>query len=237
MLFSLLRNGTKDPKEIAFIIIIYFLALSLSFAGHEFAHAFSAHILGDDTAKNRGRMTLNPMAHIDIKGMIFLIILGFGWGKPVPVNPSNFDRLKSKKLSNAIVDLSGVFANFVMALISAIALMFITKMYFTSGNMWLVLVSQFFELVHAINIVLLGFNLIPIPPLDGFNFWVNVLPVKFKYTNFFRAYLKYAPTVLMVLIIAGIVFNFSVLSYVIDLIAWPFETIIFLICNLIGSIL
>lgn len=232
MLFSLLNSGISDPKEIAFVIIMYFLALSLAFAGHEFAHAFSAHLLGDDTAKNLGRMTLNPLAHIDLKGMIFLILLGFGWGKPVPVNPSNYDKLKSKKLSNVIVDLSGVFANFIMALIAAIVYVLIAALT-DHSIIWFSLIRQFLSIFHAINLTLLGFNLIPIPPLDGFNFWVGVLPVRFRYSNFFRKYVQFAPMVLFGLIILGMLIRLSALSLIIEFISWPFEKIIELICSLI----
>lgn len=232
MLFSLLNSGISDPKEIAFVIIMYFLALSLAFAGHEFAHAFSAHLLGDDTAKNLGRMTLNPLAHIDLKGMIFLILLGFGWGKPVPVNPSNYDKLKSKKLSNVIVDLSGVFANFIMALIAAIVYVLIAALT-DHSIIWFSLIRQFLSIFHAINLTLLGFNLIPIPPLDGFNFWVGVLPVRFRYSNFFRKYVQFAPMILFGLIILGMLIRLSALSLIIEFISWPFEKIIELICSLI----
>ncbi len=232
MLFSLLNSGISDPKEIAFVIIMYFLALSLAFAGHEFAHAFSAHLLGDDTAKNLGRMTLNPLAHIDLKGMIFLILLGFGWGKPVPVNPSNYDKLKSKKLSNVIVDLSGVFANFIMALIAAIVYVLIAALTDRS-IIWFSLIRQFLSIFHSINLTLLGFNLIPIPPLDGFNFWVGVLPVRFRYSNFFRKYVQIAPMILFGLIILGMLIRLSALSLIIEFISLPFEKIIELICSLI----
>ncbi|MCQ2465955.1 MAG: site-2 protease family protein [Clostridia bacterium] len=232
MLFSLLNSGISDPKEIAFVIIMYFLALSLAFAGHEFAHAFSAHLLGDDTAKNLGRMTLNPLAHIDLKGMIFLILLGFGWGKPVPVNPGNYDKLKSKKLSNVIVDLSGVFANFIMALIAAIVYVLIAALT-DHSIIWFSLIRQFLSIFHAINLTLLGFNLIPIPPLDGFNFWVGVLPVRFRYSNFFRKYVQFAPMILFGLIILGMLIRLSALSLIIEFISWPFEKVIELICSLI----
>lgn len=224
MLFQLIRSGA-DAKEIAFILILYFLALSLAFAGHEFAHSFAAHLMGDDTSKFMGRMTLNPLAHIDPKGILLLILVGFGWGKPVPVNPSNYTRFKSKRLMGVIVDLAGVAMNFIMAFVAEI-LYAVVNCTLSTDNMWVSLIIQFLGLFYSINILLLAFNLIPINPLDGFNFWVGVLPVKLRYTNFFRNYCKYAPIVLFVLIIAGMVMQISVLDYILDLISFPFEMII-----------
>ena len=120
MLFSLLRQGYTDPKMILFVVLLYFLALSLAFAGHEYAHALVAHLLGDNTAKNMGRLTLNPLAHTDLRGVIILILLGFGWGKPVPINPANFHKIKSRKLGIVLVSLAGITANLLMAFVSSI---------------------------------------------------------------------------------------------------------------------
>lgn len=234
MLFRLIRSGA-EPKEIAFIIILYFLALSLAFAGHEFAHAFAAHLMGDDTAKNRGRLTLNPVAHIDPLGMISLIFLGLGWGKPVPVNPNNFSKF-NVRLSNVIVDLAGVTANFIMAFICSIGSVFVIA-FGSPDNMWMSLIAQFFELSYLLNISLMGFNLLPIPPLDGFNFWVNVLPVKFKYTKFFRVLVQYGPRVLLILVFAGMLFNIPVLSIIIDIISWPFSALISLVSGMLLAVL
>lgn len=233
MLFSLIRSG-YSPKEIAFVIILYFLALSLAFSGHEFAHAFSAHLMGDDTAKNRGRLTLNPMAHVDLRGMLFLILVGFGWGKPVPVNSGNYTKLKSRTISSLIVDLSGVFTNFLMALLSSIALVFVAR-FADKDVIWWSLVAQFLALSMSINITLLAFNLIPIPPLDGFNALFTVLPVKVKYTNFYRKYCQIAPLVLFALILIGTFLGYSILSYIMSIIAYPFATVINWITGLIAS--
>lgn len=235
MLFNLLRKG-YGPAEIAFILILYILALSIAFAGHEFAHAFSAHLMGDDTAKNRGRMTLNPVAHVDIKGIIILILVGLGWGKPVPVNPSNYTKLKSRTLSCIIVDLSGVFSNFIMAFIAAI-LMVVVERFANFEVMWWILIEEFLDLLYMINISLMAFNLLPIPPLDGFNALFTILPVRVKYTNFYRKYVQIAPLVLLGAILLGAATNIQVFGFILDIIASPFEKIIFFACTWLSKLL
>lgn len=235
MLFRLLRYG-YGPKEIAFVLILYILALSIAFAGHEFAHAFSAHLMGDDTAKDRGRMTLNPVAHVDIRGILILILVGLGWGKPVPVNPGNYTKLKSRTLSCVIVDLSGVFSNFIMAFISAILMVFVGR-FANFEIMWWSLVVQFLDLLYMINISLLAFNLLPIPPLDGFNALFTILPVRVKYTNFYRKYVQIAPLVLLGVILLGAAVDIHLFDFILDIIAMPFDKIISLVCGLLARLL
>lgn len=215
MLFSLLRQGYTDPKMLLFEILLYFLALSLAFAGHEFSHALAAYLLGDDTAKRMGRLTLNPLAHTDLRGVIFLILLGFGWGKPVPVNPNNLTKLKNRRVSNIIVSLAGIFANLLVAFISAIACFVILRLRLQgSGQHVLVdFVLTFFTVWEQINICLLVFNLIPIPPLDGFKVIEQLLPLKFRYSGFFRGYCHYAPMIFFAIILLSAFSDYSIISY------------------------
>ena len=119
MLINLFRSGL-EPREIIYLLIIYIFALTLSFAIHEFMHAAVAVWLGDPTPRNMGRLTLNPLAHLDPFGTILLLTVGFGWGKPVMYNPSNLNRFKNHRAMNIMVHLAGVTGNFLVAIVSSI---------------------------------------------------------------------------------------------------------------------
>jgi len=140
--------------------LVAIAGLLLAITIHEFAHAWMANRLGDPTAKNLGRLTLNPFKHLDLFRTLFLLIAGFGWGKPVPYNPSN---LKSDA-DEVKVAFSGVTANFLLALVLGIPLRIATIMHIPTDNyLWL----SALELLVEMNLVLIAFNIIPIPPLDG----------------------------------------------------------------------
>lgn len=145
--------------------IIGFLTLIVALTIHEFSHAFSAHLLGDDTAKKEGRMTLNPLAHLDFLGTLMLLLVHFGWGKPVPVNPANF---KNRRLGNALTAIAGPASNFILAAAIGIILRFIPQNWTWA---WLIL-----SILVFYNLLLLLFNIIPIPPLDGSRILYLFLP-------------------------------------------------------------
>lgn len=167
------------------------VGLLLAITVHEFAHAWAANRLGDPTAKKFGRLTLNPFAHLDPIGTLFLLIAGFGWGKPVPYNPSN---LKSDA-DEIKVALSGVMANLLLALLLGIPLRIATAMHVPiDSNMWL----MGLELIVEMNLVLIAFNIIPIPPLDGSKVLMHFMSFDAR-LNFERI----GPILLIALIIAG----------------------------------
>lgn len=144
-------------------VIPWVVAIVLAIGVHEFFHAWSAHKQGDDTAEREGRLTLNPLAHIDWMGLILLLVIGFGWGKPTPFNPYN---LKYKKWGSALVSLAGPASNLLMAL----AALTLFKLFgFTNLNWFLStnFLEVFLLFMIQLNVVLFVFNLIPIPPLDG----------------------------------------------------------------------
>lgn len=144
--------------------------ICLSF--HEASHAFAAFILGDSTAKNNGRMTLNPLSHIDPIGFLALLFFHFGWAKPVPINYRN---LKKPKRDSAIIALAGPISNFFLATIFyTIAYGIITVNY----NDLTYAIAQFLSLTAMISVGLGVFNLIPIPPLDGSHILMPILPRK-----------------------------------------------------------
>ncbi|OAS13711.1 site-2 protease family protein [Paenibacillus oryzisoli] len=165
-----------DWNTLPFVILV----LVLSFTIHEWAHAYSAYKLGDDTAYKFGRVSLNPMVHLDLFGTIMLLIAGFGWAKPVPVNRGNFKR---PRLFGIIVTAAGPISNLVMAFIT----LFIFALFQKYG--WLDGMSKgssdainiFFQLMVTINLRLFLFNLIPIPPLDGYRIIQDV--VNLRYTD------------------------------------------------------
>jgi Zn-dependent protease len=174
-----------------FFAIMAIVGLLLAITVHEFAHAWAANRLGDPTAKKFGRLTLNPFAHLDPIGTLFLLIAGFGWGKPVPYNPSN---LKSDA-DEIKVALSGVMANLLLALLLGIPLRIATAMHVPiDSNMWL----MGLELIVEMNLVLIAFNIIPIPPLDGSKVLMHFMSFDAR-LNFERI----GPILLIALIIAG----------------------------------
>lgn len=138
------------------LFLIWMILIVFTISIHEYFHAFTANALGDSTAKYQGRLTLNPLAHLDPIGTLLLLIVGIGWGRPVPFNPLN---LRNQKWGPAIIAISGPASNFLAAVAVGLLLRF-----FEPTNL---LLYFFWSLFVWINLVLGIFNLLPIPPLDG----------------------------------------------------------------------
>lgn len=183
-------------------LISRILVLLTAFSVHEFAHAWTADRFGDDTPRFNGRLTLNPLAHLDVMGSLLLLFAGFGWAKPVPVNPYVLQRRSPSAMM--LVSLAGPLSNFFMALLAAIpfrlnlitAEQAINDAYF--ATQLLPTLPQFLWEFITINLVLMLFNLIPLAPLDGEKILDFVLPPSFR--SFFESIRPYSPIILLVLL-------------------------------------
>lgn len=173
-------------------LILSFPAVIIALSFHEYAHAWLADKLGDPTPRFTGRLTINPIAHLDILGTIMLLFFRFGWAKPVMVNPANF---KKPRRDMALVALSGPVINFILALIFSIPF----KLGIHLG--WAT--ERFFFNALIINLSLMVFNLIPIPPLDGSRIVSYFL--SYKLDKYYREIERYGMIILLLLIGLGIV--------------------------------
>lgn len=158
-----------DAATLISRVIILIIALTV----HEFAHAWAAYRLGDDTARMNGRLTLNPLAHLDPMGSLMLLVAGFGWARPVPVNPYAVERRTPNGM--AWVSLAGPFSNFLLAVLAAIPLRFYWVPFSFGDGIFPTPYSFLVEFMW-VNLALMLFNLLPIAPLDGEKIAINTLP-------------------------------------------------------------
>ena len=206
MLFDLLRNIRTGTQIEIWQIVVYILSslavIFLTMPVHEAAHAFTADRLGDRTARYQGRLSLNPFNPIDPVGAVCILLFGFGWARPVPVNPNNF---KNPKGGMAITALAGPVSNIIVALVS-LFLMNAARAIIAAASISLstvvLIILLFFNYIAQINVSLAVFNLIPIPPLDGSRLLTAVLPNRAYYK--LMQYERYFFIVLMALLWTGI---------------------------------
>jgi len=187
------------------VLLIPSLIFSLSF--HEYAHAWMAHRLGDNTAAHMGRLTLNPIAHLDLMGSMALLIMGFGWAKPVPVD-SRF--LNDPKNDMVKVAAAGPIANIILAVFAAIFLRIFFGLGMVSNTF-----KTFFIIFMQINITLAVFNLIPLSPLDGSQILSPFLEKRFG-TDIIWKMKVYGPQILFFILIFSAITNIHIFSFIIN---------------------
>lgn len=202
MIFDLFNNRISPLYFIFFII-----SLLISLTVHELAHAYTSFKLGDSTAKIDGRISLNPLHHIDPYGFLAILIVGFGWAKPVMMNPYNFKNYRDGIFFTA---LAGPVSNITMAILGM--LIFNIKLPFIA--------QEFLGVFININIILASFNILPIPPLDGYKVFSRVLSDKLYYqAEFYER--KYGFIILMVFLISGLLRTiwFPVYSFLLNFVS------------------
>jgi len=178
-------------------LLISIPGLLIAISMHECAHGYMAYFMGDSTAKYSGRLSLNPLCHLDIVGTICMLMFRFGWAKPVPVNPYNF---RNQKRGIILVSLAGPLANFIIGFISCILYYAIYVFTGFLSPIWSFL-GQIFLYSIYMNVGFMIFNLLPIPPLDGSKILMEFLPPRIKY-NIYR-YERYFSLILILIVYAG----------------------------------
>ena len=204
-MLRVLLSGNFTMQEILAQILAVLLVIFLILPFHEWAHAVTALALGDKSIKSRGRLSMNPINHIDPIGALMLLLVGFGWAKPVPIDPRSF---KHPKLGMAITAVMGPVAN----LVAALAGMLVFNLIYYTQPGWLyqsgdfsnsfTLLYYFLTFYVSVNISLAVFNLIPIPPLDGYHILYEFLPYRGKMR--LEAMSRYGFIILLILMFAGV---------------------------------
>lgn len=210
MLFRFINSFGQDPLGATLVLVVTLGALVSALTIHEFGHALASHRLGDETARAMGRLSLNPLRHIDPLGAIMLLVVGFGWGKPVQVNAALLQR---GRLGMAAVSIAGPGSNFVFAALLAAVVRLtsfdLRDLSLSDPLSWvgfLLLIAIFYNLLLGV------FNLIPLAPLDGSKVLIGIAPRELAY-NLMR-FESYGVIILVMIIAADAVLNFGILSRV-----------------------
>lgn len=181
MLFSILQGG--DPRWIVAQLLLTLPVILMALSIHEAAHGYAAYLCGDHTARNMGRLTLNPLKHLDLMGALCMLIVGYGWAKPVPVNTRNF---RNPKRGMAITAAAGPLANLLLGVFGALLAGTLTALYSYTVYAGIAEIWQnvcfwgalLFQLMAQMNFLFMAFNLIPVPPFDGSRIALVFLPQK-----------------------------------------------------------
>jgi len=192
------------------ILISRIITLLIALPFHEFAHAWTAHKFGDTTPERNGRLTINPLAHLDLMGTLMLLIAGFGWAKPVPVNPYALERRSSSALM--LVSLAGPLSNLLLAILAAVPFRLGWINFYSASGSFLPTPADFLLQFIIINLALMLFNLIPLAPLDGEKVLSRILPPRFS--QLLDTIRPYGPLILLALILAGRTIGLDVIGWI-----------------------
>ncbi|MDR1917761.1 MAG: site-2 protease family protein [Christensenellaceae bacterium] len=162
-MFNILRSTNGDWRETLIILVFYVFAVLSALILHEIAHGWVAYKCGDPTAKFARRLNFNPANHLDPFGTLCFLLIGFGWAKPVPINPYNFRNFKK---GSFLVSIAGIVTNLIIGFVASLFWVLLRD----SGSVWV----EFFYFVVLVNVSFAVFNFLPIPPLDGFNIWASL---------------------------------------------------------------
>lgn len=231
MLFSLLQGGNINDIIVSLLLTLPMIALALS--AHESAHGYVAYKCGDSTAYLAGRLTLNPLKHLDPLGFLFMLIFGYGWAKPVPINPRNF---RNPKNGMALSAAAGPGANLILGVICAVITGVLEALYvylnYISAKVFLIdCVYWLWNMLYfgaLINFVFMLFNLIPVPPFDGSRIALVVLPQKF-YFKVMRYERQIMIGLLITMLVLSRLFSFSPFN-------WLAEKLVDLIITPVGNL-
>lgn len=190
----------RDPTQA--IALVTALVIGLTF--HEYAHAWWAHRLGDDTAARLGRLTLNPLKHLDPIGSLMMLLVGFGWAKPVPVNGWKLTRWQLLEVS-----LAGPLSNILLAIVAGLG----ARALSLTGSGWLMLAASFLAFFALLNLFLAFFNLIPVAPLDGWKVLMGLVPA--RQAEQLAPYERYGPIALLIIIVLGRGGTFDVFTWLV----------------------
>ena len=233
MIFSLL-SSSRNPLDILIVLLLTLPAMMLALSLHETAHGYVAYKCGDPTAYNLGRLTLNPLKHLDPMGLVCLLIFGYGWANPVPINTRNF---RDPKRGMALSALAGPASNLLLGLVCAVVAGVVWGCYtyvaWTDfpefGKTALSLLTSALLYSAEINFLYMAFNMIPVPPFDGSRILLAFLP-----TNIYFRIMQYERQIMFGVLIALLVlsrFGFSpfgwIASELTDLISYPIAQAVF----------
>ncbi len=220
MITSILRNEFSSDAIINFLMLIPIVLISLSF--HELAHGYVAYLCGDKTARNFGRLTMNPLKHLDPIGALMMLLVGFGWARPVPINTRNF---KNFKRDLFLVSLAGPLSNLLLSFVAVIFLSVFVKIIGINILLYSklqLLIISFLYMFIVLNVGLAVFNLIPLPPLDGSRLISVLLPPKMAIAyNKVEDYTRFI--FLGLILLSYIPFHFGSFSSLSDLVFFPIQ--------------